>query len=107
MGYVYLICDPSQDAYKIGCTRNLAQKRLQSLQTGNSTKLHIVETVQTEYPFRLETMLHKKYNGKRLQNEWFNLDSNDVSQFQQTCLHYINIINTLKDNPYFNKGGIK
>lgn len=107
MGYVYLICDPSQDSYKIGCTRNLTQKRLQSLQTGNSTKLHIVETVQTEYPFRLETMLHKKYDNKKLHNEWFGLEPEDVSQFQQTCQQYIDIINTLKDNPYFNKGAIK
>lgn len=107
MGYVYLICDPSQDSYKIGCTRNLAQKRLQSLQTGNSTKLHIVESVETDYPFRLETMLHKKYNSKKVNNEWFSLDPEDVSLFQQTCQQYINIIDTLKDNPYFNKGGIK
>ena len=107
MGYVYLICDPSQESYKIGCTRNIAQKRLQSLQTGNSTKLHIVETVKTDYPFRLETMLHKKYNHKKLHNEWYDLNTEDISKFKETCNHYNNIINTLKDNPFFNKGGIK
>lgn len=106
-GYVYLICDPSQETYKIGCTRNIAQKRLKSLQVGNPTKLHIVDTFQTDYPFRLETMLHKKYSGKQAINEWFNLDQYDVSNFQQTCQQYQTIINSLVDNPHFNKGGIK
>ena len=36
-GYVYLICDPDKDAYKIGVTRNLNQNRIKKLQTGNAT----------------------------------------------------------------------
>lgn len=40
-GYVYLICDPANNTYKIGVTRNLKSKRLKKLQTGNSTELHI------------------------------------------------------------------
>ena len=106
-GYVYLICDPSHDTYKIGATRNITQKRLKSLQVGNPNKLHIIESVPTDYPFRLETMLHKKYKSKQQINEWFNLDQHDVSNFQKTCEQYINIIDSLKDNPHFNKGGIK
>ena len=102
-GFVYLICNPDQNCYKIGVTRNLAQKRLKQLQTGNSSKLHIVYSVYSEYPFRLESMLHKTFDSKRSEGEWFNLDQNDVINFKDICNKKINIINIMKDNPFFNK----
>ena len=52
-GYIYLICDPANDTYKIGVTRDINSNRLKKLQTGNSTELHIVYIYKCEYPFRL------------------------------------------------------
>ena len=102
-GYVYLICDPGQDTYKIGVTRDLTQKRLKYLQTGNSSQLHIIHSVYVEFPFRVETMLHNKFKNKKAYGEWFYLDQDDIKNFKKSCDEAINIIEALKDNPFFGK----
>ena len=102
-GYVYLICDPGQDTYKIGVSRDLAQKRLKRLQTGNASELHIIHSVYATYPFRLETILHNKFKHKRATGEWFYLDQDDIKNFEQTCTEAINLIELMKDNPFFGK----
>ena len=103
-GYVYLICDPANDTYKIGVTRNLKSNRLEKLQTGNSTELFIIDTYETEYPFRMESMLHAKFQNKKELNEWFNLDVQDIVHFKDICKETENIIYSLLDNPFFRKG---
>ena len=102
-GYVYLICDPGQDTYKIGVTRDLAQKRLKRLQTGNASELHIIHSVYATYPFRLETILHNKFKHKRATGEWYYLNQDDIKNFEQTCTEAINLIELMKDNPFFGK----
>lgn len=103
MGYVYLICDPSNDRFKIGVTRDLKSNRVKKLQTGNSTELFIHTIYETEWPFRLETMLHKHFEHKRILNEWFALDVSDVTNFKSTCVLLNNNIKALSQNPFFAK----
>lgn len=102
-GYIYLICDPSIDAFKIGVTRNIKSNRIKKLQTGNPTELHIVKTYKSDYPFRLEKMLHTRFSTKRILNEWFELDINDITNFTKTCDEITETINCLLDNPFFAK----
>lgn len=103
MGYIYLICDPSQNTYKIGVTRNLVQNRIKKLQTGNSSELHIVYTIPTDFPFRLETLLHNKFKDKQVYGEWFSLTDEDVKNFKSTCNNLIDIMTSMENNPYFMK----
>ena len=103
MGYVYLICDPSNDRFKIGVTRNKVDKRVKKLQTGNSCELFISDIYETEWPFRLETFLHNFYKQKRILNEWFALDVQDVTSFHETCRRLENNIKVLSNNPFFGK----
>lgn len=102
-GYVYLICDPANDTFKIGVTRDLKSNRIKKLQTGNSTELFISSIYKTKYPFRMENMLHTKFSGKNELNEWFNLNSSEVGQFNNICKEIEETIESLLDNPYFNK----
>jgi hypothetical protein len=102
-GYIYLICDPSIDAFKIGVTRNIKSNRIKKLQTGNPTELHIVKTYKCDYPFRLEKMLHNKFSNKRDLNEWFALDTHDIINFSNTCNEINETIKCLLDNPFFAK----
>lgn len=102
-GYIYLICDPSNNTYKIGVTRNINSNRLKKLQTGNSTELHIVSTYKCDYPFRLETMLHNYFDLKHELNEWFNLELNDIIKFNDICKEIDNRLHILLDNPFFSK----
>ena len=103
MGYVYLLKDINNDTYKIGVTRKMDGKRLMALQTGNSTKLELIMTYKTEYPFRLESMLHRKFEQYRENNEWFRLPDDIVEGFHFYINQLHDIIISLKDNPYFNK----
>lgn len=103
MGYIYLICDPNQNAYKIGVTRNLVQDRIKKLQTGNASELHMIHTVETEYPFRLETMLHNKFKDKKVHGEWYSLSQDDITNFKNICNSFIDMIDSMKQNPYFMK----
>ena len=101
MGYVYLIEDNVQKAYKIGVTRSNNLKRLKSLQTGNANELKIIFLFETEYPFRLETILHNMYRDYKIMNEWY--DIYDIEEFKRNCEAANDNIIALKDNPFFNK----
>lgn len=101
MGFVYLIKDVYNNTYKIGVTKGDPQTRLKKLQTGNSCKLEIKYLYECEYPYRLESMLHNHYKEYQEMNEWFRLENPD--EFLDKCLEFSNIIENLKDNPYFSK----
>ena len=101
MGYVYLIEDIDSRTYKIGVTKSDPQRRLNKLQTGNSCKLSYKYIYECEYPYRLETMLHNHYKSCQELNEWYSLD--DIDEFIKKCQEFNKIINSLKDNPFFNK----
>lgn len=101
MGYVYLICDPSNDTFKIGVTKKLdIEERVRKLQTGNSTELFIRSFYKCEYPFRLEKLLHTRFYNKRQIGEWFSLDCKDVCNFKKTCEELDEIIQSLTENPF-------
>lgn len=101
MGYVYLICDMNNDSFKIGVTKKKdIEDRMKKLQTGNSTSLFISSYYETEYPFRLEKLLHNHFANKRLVGEWFSLDAKDVASFKKTCSILESIVMSLKDNPF-------
>lgn len=102
-GYVYLLCDPENDAYKIGVTRSLVSKRMKKLQTGNPTEMHIVNYYECEHPFMVENMLHSKFFSKKLLNEWFALDADEVSSFINECHKADEKIVALRSNPFFMK----
>lgn len=101
--FVYLFCDPNQNLYKIGVTKNLYSKRMKQLQTGNGTELHLVSYYETIYPFRIEKFLHNKFANKREHGEWFKLDIEDITNFKNECEHYETILSSMFDNPFMKK----
>ena len=104
MGFVYLIGDKDRFGYyKIGATRGDIKRRLKSLQTGNSGELFIEKFHETKHPFVVENILHNRLNYKRGINEWFDLDLEDITKFNEQCNDIEEIIETMKDNPFFKK----
>lgn len=101
-GYVYLIADRNNNTYKIGVTKSDPIKRLKKLQTGNSSELELKYQYECQYPYRLETMLHKHYQQFNELNEWFALEN--PNEFPDKCKEFNNIIDSLKGNPFFAKG---
>ena len=88
-GYVYLLGDfEKEGAYKIGVTRGTIERRIKKLQTGNSGEIYIVDYYQTEHPFFVEKWMHIAYGSKKILNEWFMLDLDDLKMFKDKCKHF-------------------
>ena len=103
MGYVYLICDSKNEYYKIGVTTGSIEKRIKKLQTGNGTELHIVSWFKSQYPFKLEKLLHAKFCSEREHGEWFSLSTDEVLNFKKICEETQRTVDILMENPYFNR----
>lgn len=100
-GSVYLLCDPSTDLFKIGMTRSCVSKRIKELQTGNSCEIHMVKKFDTSIPTYIEMSLHHHFLEKHILNEWYQLEVQDIVDFENICQHYEDIARSLQDNPFF------
>ena len=89
--------------FKIGVTKGDIQRRIKKLQTGNATELFLANYHESEYPYRIEKMLHSHFDSKRVLNEWFDLSHEDVVNFRNICKIMEERIKCLKDNPFFMK----
>lgn len=100
MRYVYLIRGNDSN-YKIGIAKNPKQ-RLKQLQTGNSDRLQLVETFQTENASKIESALHYAFAHARNEGEWFDLSMEIESQFIERCKQIDKSIRVLKEsgNPF-------
>jgi nicotinic acid phosphoribosyltransferase len=63
----------------------------------------MVNSYETDYPFVVENMLHAKFFNKKLLNEWFALEAEDVSSFIEECHKADENIAALQSNPFFKK----
>jgi len=98
-GFVYLLCDGEH--FKIGMTKKDIHKRISELQTGNPNEIYITSFHETNYPYRIEQMIHFRYHTSKIKNEWFDLSLEQVINFKKLCYECEEIINKLKDNPFF------
>lgn len=103
-GFVYLLCDGlNEGLYKIGVTRGTIEGRIKKLQTGNPGEIYLCRYYHTKIPFFIEKHLHSKFFGKKELNEWFNLSTEDVFSFEDTCRQIEDMYNSLEDNIFFKK----
>jgi predicted GIY-YIG superfamily endonuclease len=95
MKYVYLIQTLENSYYKIGVSKH-PQKRINELQTGNSSKLKLIEMYQSEFANSIEKTLQRRYSHLRKEGEWFEMSiSNEVT--------FINECKKIEDNFKFLK----
>ena len=74
--FLYLIQHKNLSEYtKIGYTTDI-EKRIKSLQTASPTGINLIYLVESDYAFKMEQALHKRYSSKNL--EWFKLSDNDI-----------------------------
>ena len=98
-GFVYLLCDGER--FKIGMTnRKDINKRIKELQTGNSNEIWLHSYYETNYPTKIEKMMHVKHTSSNIKNEWFDLTVDQVINFKNECKKCEDILNSLKDNPF-------
>lgn len=81
--YVYLLKTP-ENIYKIGVAKNI-EKRIKQLQTGSADEIILVDKFLSEYPFKIESNLHRKYGTLKINGEWFYLNVENINNFQKDC----------------------
>ena len=107
-GFVYLIGQlDNKEMFKIGVTKKDVNLRLKELQTGSSEELYVCSHFFSKFSHKLEKMLHRHFSSNNKINEWFTLDESQYTNFQQICEKYENILNSLQDNPFFNKKSVR
>lgn len=99
MGYVYLILEVDafgNERCKIGFSKNNPEKRVKSLQTGNSNNISLLKKFETKNYKLLEKWLHGKFFKYKTEsdNEWFQLSNEQINDFIITCEEYDTIINS-------------
>lgn len=98
-GFVYLLCDGEK--FKIGMTKKKdIQERIKELQTGNPYEIWLRSYYQTNYPLKIEKMMHARHAPSNVKNEWFDLTPQEVLNFKNDCKECERILKSLKDNPF-------
>jgi hypothetical protein len=84
-GFVYLIQNTYDWAYKIGFTESSVADRLKQLSTASSQELVVVNHFKCRHYRKIEKYLHRVFRHKHQRGEWFRLDEEDVKNFPLLC----------------------
>jgi hypothetical protein len=97
---VYLISSEysNEKFYKIGWTKRDPNSRLKELRTSNSQNLKIEKVFKTKFGPKIEKNLHRIFNNKRKNGEWFSLNKKDVDEFITECQKQHDIFQLLVEN---------
>lgn len=82
MQYLYII--KCNQFYKIGITNNV-KKRLKDLQSGNPYILELIGSFEVKNPRLAESVFHNLLSRKNVVNEWFELNTEELSLLIETC----------------------
>jgi len=100
VGHIYLIMNTNFE-YKIGMTKKSVSDRVKQLQTGNSGELKIISYYEVKNYDKVEKSLHNFFSYKRIRGEWFNLNEEEILNFEKTVRGFekaISDYNYGKDN---------
>lgn len=81
---VYLILSTDNGFYKIGVS-NKPNYRIEQLKTGNSSPLKLIETYKSEFAYKIESVLKRRYSFSKKEGEWFNLSVDVEVNFKKIC----------------------
>lgn len=85
-GFVYLLPDET-GTYKIGCTAD-PESRAKSYRTHRSTPVEFTCLIASPDMKDLEKQLHIQFADKRVNGEWFALDSADVEYIKSLAVQH-------------------
>ena len=95
MKHIYLIQSIENGYYKIGVSKH-PKKRVEQLQTGNSSELKLIESYQSEHAHKVERALQRRYAYLKKEGEWFDLSIKEDVSFLSDCQRIEESIDVLK-----------
>ncbi len=93
--YVYLIQSLENGYYKIGVSKH-PQKRIQQLQTGNSSEIKLISIYLSENSNKVEKTIHRRFSHLKKHGEWFELSISEETKFLSLCKEIDKNLNILK-----------
>jgi hypothetical protein len=70
-GIVYVLQAEGQDLFKIGRVKENLERRIKTLQTGCPFTIKLYTSFPSQFPERLEKLLHRLLIDSRQKGEWF------------------------------------
>jgi hypothetical protein len=95
--YIYIIQSLDEGYFKIGISKN-PEKRILQLQTGNSSKLKLIDKFKSQYPNKVEKTLHNIYSSHKKEGEWFGFSLDVAYSLVDECKKIEKNIEILKKN---------
>ena len=104
---VYLVCAEIGDErlYKIGYTKREVEKRVKELKTGNAADFYIVDSFKSKWGTKIEASLHRTYQHKKVNGEWFDLTKEDIEKFKKNCQLIHNNFEIITQSTYYEQTG--
>jgi len=84
MKYIYLIQSLENSYYKIGVSKH-PQKRIKEHQTGNPSPTKLIEVYPSDFAYKIEKVLHRRYAYLKKEGEWFDLSIAIEVSFINEC----------------------
>lgn len=97
MKFVYLIQSLENSTYKIGVSNN-PEKRIIALQTGNSSKLRLVDKFETDMAYKIERILQRRYSHLHKKGEWYQMTIENEIMFKPECQKIHESLKLIKKN---------
>lgn len=82
IGYVYLFRLGNSTKFKLGCSKN-ELRRLGEISVELPEEAVSIHSIKTDDMYGVEAYWHNRFKNKRLNGEWFNLNSSDVAAFKR------------------------
>lgn len=98
-GFVYLFFDGQ--FYKIGHTDRNVNVRLNEAQIYNPNEIKLIYSYETLNYKKIEWLFHRRFHSNNIRGEWFDLSPDDIKDFPKLCLEFENLIDAMKENPFF------
>lgn len=99
--YVYILKVNSDGIYKVGVSKNV-ERRVKQLQTGNPEPIEIVKTFLSEYPYKIESLLHRRFKRNQVQGECYYLSEQDIQTFEENCAISERNLSIMEEMEYMN-----
>lgn len=104
-GTVYLLHEfgSQPEKYKIGISTGPVEKRIKSMQTGNSFEIILINHFKTKYYRKIESYFHRLYSKYSTSGgkEWFLLPPEEVFKFKSICIKLDDDFKFLEENNDF------